>query len=59
MAITGTGLNGASAVAPRVPASSFSVVSPNQIEAVSPPGGAAPVDVTVTTPAGTSSTGIE
>ncbi len=42
-----------------VPASSFSVVSPDQIEAVSPPGGAAPVDVTVTTPAGTSSTGIE
>jgi hypothetical protein len=39
-----------------VPASSFSVVSDTQIDAVAPPGPAAPVDVTVTTPEGTSAT---
>jgi hypothetical protein len=41
-----------------VPASSFTVVSTKQIDAVAPPGPPAPVDVTVTTVAGTSSTGL-
>ena len=37
-------------------ATGVTVVSPNQIDAVSPPGSAGTVDVTVTTPAGTSAT---
>jgi hypothetical protein len=57
--VTGTNLGGASSVAfGGVPATSFSVVSPTQINAISPPGDPAPVDVTVTTPAGASALGL-
>lgn len=53
--ITGTDLTGASAVSfGSSAASNFTVVSSTTIEAVSPPGTAGPVDVTVTTPSGTS-----
>jgi hypothetical protein len=56
--ITGANLSNASAVSFGVtPATSFSVVGPTQISAVAPPGTAETVDVTVTTPGGTSPTG--
>jgi hypothetical protein len=56
--LTGANLGGASAVRfGGVRAASFSVVSTTQIDAVSPPGDPAPVDVTVTTPGGTSTLG--
>uniref|UniRef100_UPI003D75918C IPT/TIG domain-containing protein n=1 Tax=Actinacidiphila sp. bgisy167 TaxID=3413797 RepID=UPI003D75918C len=52
--LTGTGLGGATAVRfGATPATSFTVVSPNQITAVAP-AGAGTVPVTVTTPGGTS-----
>ena len=58
VAIMGTNFTGATAVMfGTVPAASFTVVSSTQITAVSPPQAAATVDVTVTTFAGTSSTG--
>ncbi|MFJ1886745.1 MULTISPECIES: IPT/TIG domain-containing protein [unclassified Streptomyces] len=53
--VTGTNFSGATQVRfGSVNASSFSVVSPTKITAVSPPGAAGAVPVTVTTPAGTS-----
>ncbi|MGW2181831.1 IPT/TIG domain-containing protein [Streptomyces sp. NPDC001732] len=53
--VTGTGFSGATQVRfGSVSALSFSVVSPSQITALSPPGPAGAVPVTVTTPAGTS-----
>jgi hypothetical protein len=53
--ITGTSFSGASAVSFGAnPAASFTVQSATTIEAVSPAGTAGPVDVTVTTPSGTS-----
>jgi hypothetical protein len=53
--ITGVGIGDATAVSfGGVPASSFTAVSPDGVEAVAPPGAAGPVDVTVTTPRGTS-----
>jgi hypothetical protein len=53
--ITGVNLEGATGVAfGSVPASSFTVVSPTEIIATSPPGAAGTVDVTVTTSVGTS-----
>ncbi|MFI5977768.1 IPT/TIG domain-containing protein [Streptomyces sp. NPDC051452] len=53
--VTGTNFSGAGQVRfGSVNASSFSVVSPTQITAVSPPGIAGSVPVTVTTPAGSS-----
>jgi hypothetical protein len=56
--ITGTALDGATAVAfAGAPATSFSVVSNTEIDAVSPPGDPAPVDIRVTTPAGSSALG--
>ncbi len=58
VAITGTNFTGATTVTfGTVPAASFTVVSSTQITAVSPPQAASTVDVTVTTFAGTSSTG--
>jgi DNA-binding beta-propeller fold protein YncE len=55
--ITGTNLSNASAVSFGVtPAISFSILGPTQISAVAPPGTAGTVDVTVTTPGGTSTT---
>jgi hypothetical protein len=55
--ITGTNLSNASAVFFGVtPAISFSVLGPTQISAVAPSGTAGTVDVTVTTPGGTSTT---
>ena len=52
----GTNFTGASAVTfgPGHPAASFTVVSPTQITAVSPPEVSGTVDVTVTTPGNTS-----
>ncbi len=56
--ITGTGFIGASSVQfGSSAASSYSVVSASSITAVSPTGSAGTVDVTVTSPAGTSTTG--
>ncbi|UKY54535.1 IPT/TIG domain-containing protein [Streptomyces inhibens] len=56
--LTGTGLAGATAVTfGATPATSFTVVSPTQLTAVAPPGAAGLVDVTVTTPGGTSAHG--
>ncbi|WP_280249843.1 IPT/TIG domain-containing protein [Nocardia abscessus] len=53
--LTGTGLTGATAVHfGATAASAFTVVSATQITAVVPAGGAGPVNVTVTTPGGTS-----
>ncbi|MFF7650558.1 IPT/TIG domain-containing protein, partial [Streptomyces sp. NPDC007983] len=53
--LTGTNLLGATAVKfGTVAATSFTVVSDIQINAVAPPGTAGPVQVTVTTPGGTS-----
>jgi IPT/TIG domain len=55
VAITGPGIGDATAVSfGGVPATSFTVVSPDGIEAVAPPGTTGIVDVTVTTPRGTS-----
>jgi hypothetical protein len=55
--ITGTNLSNASAVSfGGTPATSFSVLGPTQISAVAPPGTAGTIDVTVTTPGGTSAT---
>jgi len=55
--ITGTNFTGASAVKfGSVAATSFSVVSANQITATAPAEAAGTVDITVTTPAGTSAT---
>ena len=55
--IAGTNLSNASAVSfGGTPATSFSVLGPTQISAVAPPGTAGTVDVTVTTPGGTSAT---
>ncbi len=55
--ITGTGFTGASAVKfGSTPAASFKVSSWTSITAVSPPGTSGSIDVTVTTPAGTSVT---
>jgi DNA-binding beta-propeller fold protein YncE len=55
--ITGTNLSNASVVSFGVtPATSFSVLGATQIRAVAPPGTAGTVDVTVTTPGGTSAT---
>jgi hypothetical protein len=55
--ITGTNLNGASAVSfGATPASTFTVNSSTSITATSPAQGAGTVDVTVTSPAGTSTT---
>jgi IPT/TIG domain len=57
--ISGTNLSGATAVQfGSAPAASFTAVSGSQVSAVSPPGtDQTAVDVTVTTPAGTSATG--
>jgi hypothetical protein len=56
--ITGTGFSNASAVVfGATPATSFTVDSATQITAVSPAHSAATIDVTVTTPEGTSATG--
>ena len=56
--ITGTDLNGATAVAfGATPAASFTVNSATSITAVAPAHAAGTVDVTVTTPGGTSNTG--
>jgi hypothetical protein len=56
--ITGSGFTGASSVSfGSVAASSFSVLSDSSIVAISPAQAAGTVDVTVTTPSGTSSTG--
>ncbi|HWG07800.1 MAG TPA: IPT/TIG domain-containing protein [Solirubrobacteraceae bacterium] len=53
--IGGTGLAGATAVSfGATPAQSFTVNSSTSISAVSPPGTAGPVDISVTTPYGTS-----
>ncbi|MFI8236024.1 beta strand repeat-containing protein [Streptomyces sp. NPDC085866] len=53
--LTGSNLTGATAVAfGAVAAVSFTVVSATQVTAVAPAGGAGPVQVTVTTPGGTS-----
>ncbi len=53
--ITGTGLTGATAVSfGATAATSYTVVSPTEIQAVSPAGPVGVVDLTVTTPAGTS-----
>jgi hypothetical protein len=53
--VTGTDFSGATQVRfGSADATSFSVLSPTQITAVSPPGAAGAVPVTVTTPAGTS-----
>jgi hypothetical protein len=53
--LTGTNLSGATAVRfGDTHASSFTIDSPTQITAVAPPGSAGTVDVTVTTPDGTS-----
>jgi alpha-tubulin suppressor-like RCC1 family protein len=53
--ITGTNLTGATAVAfGATPAASFTVHSPTSIEAVSPAATAGAVDITVTTPSGSS-----
>ncbi|WNE98318.1 IPT/TIG domain-containing protein [Streptomyces luomodiensis] len=53
--LTGSGLTGVTAVTfGSVPASSFTVVSATQINAVAPPGTAGPVQITVTGPGGTS-----
>jgi IPT/TIG domain len=55
--ITGLYLDGSTSVRfGAVPASSFTIVSPDEIEASSPGQGAGPVDVTVTGPGGTSVT---
>ena len=59
VSITGSGFTGATAVYfGTKPARSFTVSGPDAVTAVSPPG-AGTVDVTVTTPAGTSSTGAQ
>jgi uncharacterized repeat protein (TIGR01451 family) len=56
--VTGSGFTGATAVDfGTVPAASFTVDSDTQITATSPARPAGPVDVTVTTPAGTSAAG--
>lgn len=52
--LTGTSLTNASAVRFGSTASSFTVVSATQITATAPPGPVGPVQVTVTTPGGTS-----
>src|SRR5207248_630505 len=52
--ITGAGLSGATAVAFGGAPAGFTVNSDTSITAVAPPGAAGPVDVTVTTPGGTS-----
>jgi hypothetical protein len=58
VAITGTGLSGATAVSfGTVAASGFSVVNDTTITATAPSQAAGTVDVTVTTPGGTSATG--
>ena len=55
--ITGTNLTGATSVAFRTTAAtSFTVVSSTEVTAVSPARAAGTVDVTVTTPVGTSAT---
>lgn len=55
VAITGIGIGDATGVSfGGTPAASFAAVSPDGVEAVAPPGAAGPVDVTVTTPRGTS-----
>ncbi len=55
--ITGTGFGGASAVRFGSNAATFSVVSATSISAAAPAGSAGTVDITVTTPVGTSTTG--
>jgi len=56
--ITGAGFTGAIGVSfGSNAASSFTVDSDTQITAISPAGNSGPVDVTVTTPTGTSATG--
>jgi hypothetical protein len=56
--ITGANLNGATGVSfGSTPASSVTLVSPTQITATSPAGSAGMIDITVTTPYGTSATG--
>ncbi|WTB83885.1 IPT/TIG domain-containing protein [Streptomyces cellulosae] len=52
--LSGTNLTTATAVRFGTTLAQFVVVSPTRIEAVTPPGAAGPVTVTVTTPAGTS-----
>jgi hypothetical protein len=53
--ITGTGFSGATAVHfGAIPAAHFTVDSPEQITATTPPHGSATVDIRVTTPGGTS-----
>ncbi|MGA5707923.1 IPT/TIG domain-containing protein [Streptomyces cellulosae] len=52
--LSGTGLTTAAAVRFDTTLAQFVVVSPTRIDAVTPPGTAGPVTVTVTTPAGTS-----
>ncbi|MFI0780298.1 IPT/TIG domain-containing protein, partial [Streptomyces sp. NPDC021212] len=52
--LSGSGLAGATAVQFGSVTAPFTVVSPSQITAVSPPGSAGPVQVTVTGPGGTS-----
>lgn len=55
--ITGTGFTGATRVAFGAAPAGFDVSSDTQIITTAPPGGFGTVDVTVTTPAGTSATG--
>jgi len=56
--ITGTNFTGASAVRfGSTPATSFSVTGPTSISALSPAGSLGTVDITVTTPSGTSNVG--
>ena len=54
--ITGTGFTGTSAVHFATAAAAFTVISATTITTTSPSGSVGPVDVTVTTPAGTSAT---
>src|ERR1019366_2825485 len=57
LTVTGTNFSGATAVKfGSVPAASFIVTSSTTVTAVSPAGSSGTVDVTVTTPAGTSPT---
>ncbi|MGO9880317.1 MAG: IPT/TIG domain-containing protein [Acidimicrobiales bacterium] len=54
--ITGTNFTGATAVSFAKTAANFTVNSPTSITAISPPSTPGPVDITVTTPGGTSAT---
>ncbi|CAN7403178.1 IPT/TIG domain-containing protein [Aminobacter sp. LjRoot7] len=56
VAISGTNLSGATSVTFGAVSASFTVISATQIAATSPAGAAGTVDITVTTPGGTSAT---